>query len=184
MKPTKAKRRKASTTQISRRNIVFDNFAYRGRLFPLELHAKIAALLLEGDNFEEASERAILLLNICADRLKQSKRWVAMRRTMEKEFARLGLDEDSVPFNRALKIITGQDRFGRAEPDFLSFLQAINPGSTKQQLTAEWNQFKRNGFKREQIVDFVTRFKEMRARGKLDKRKPNRKNSVASKKEP
>lgn len=183
MKPAKSKK-KASTTQVSRRNIVFDNLCSPGATFPLELHAKIAALLLEGDNFEDASERAILLLNVCSRRLEQGKQWGATRRTMEKEFVRLRLDEDPVPFKRALKIITGQQRFDRAETDFLSFLQAIHPEWSKQELSGEWDRFNRNGFIREQVVDFVARFEKAHAQGRLDKRKPNRKNSVASKKRP
>jgi hypothetical protein len=184
MKPSQAKRPKASGTQITRRNVTFDNLGFPATPFPLELHAKIAALLLEGDNFEEASERAILLLNICSRRLDEAKHWVAMRTTMEKKFNRLGLYEDSVPFPRALKIITGQKRFDRAESDFLTFLQVKYPKWSKAMLGAVWDGVTRKGFKRERVLTFFAQFAEMRAQGKLGKRKPNRKNSVATKKRP
>ncbi len=45
---------------------MFENLGYVAADVPLELHAKVTALLLEGDKFEEASERALLLGNICS----------------------------------------------------------------------------------------------------------------------
>lgn len=156
-----------------KRNAALENLGFPAVNIPLELHARIAALLLDGDNFEDASERALLLLNICSRRLEQGRRLAAMRDRMEKEFGRLGLTSDPVPFKQAVKLITAQKRFDRAEPDFLALLQVLYPKWSKPKLNAMFEGARRVGLTRERVLGFVSRFRELRAAGKLDKRRWN-----------
>jgi hypothetical protein len=165
-----------------RRNATLENLGFPAVNIPLELHARIAAILLDGDNFEDASERALLLLNICSRRLEQENHALAMVNRMDTEFSRLGLTQDPVPFKHALKVITRQKRFDRAEADFLTFLELLRPEWSKAKRSAVFDGCRRTGFKRERVLDFVSHFFEMRAAGKLDKRRWNRKKKFLGKK--
>jgi hypothetical protein len=174
---------KASPIPTIRRNIESeDGLIFPVETIPLELHAKIAAMLLKGDEFEEASEGALTLLNFCWRKLERARLAVMKRRAVEKEFVRLGVNEDPLPFKLALRIITGQKRLDRAEPDFLSFVQAKYANWSKPRLSGWWDIRQRIGMSIDQVVKFRDQFHAMRAEGDLGKRKPNRKKSLGRKK--
>ena len=179
MKPSRAT---ASHTQKTRRarvrrNVVFDNLVFPPTDYSLDLHAKIAALLLEGDEFERAAERALLLLNICSKRLAQNKTQKETRRRAEADLKRLNLRGESLPFARGVKIITGQSKIRRAEADFLTFLECVYPPWTKLQRTQFLRRIDREGFTTLHVVHLKSQFDDMRAAGELGQRWLNRKTS-------
>ncbi len=150
------------------------NFQFPAKTFPLELHAKIAALLLDGDDFQTASERALLLLNTCAQRGRKQSDFAATQEFFVKQFKDLGLD-GTVPLKRAMAIITGQSRPDRAEADFLMFLEHRDPEWSKAQPT-DLQGWTREGLHRAVVVCLRVEFQFRAIQGELGKsRKPNKK---------
>lgn len=144
--------------------------------FPLELTAKIAAQLLQGDDYAKAANRALSLLQECKQRLKANKE---AKESYLAAFMHANVSPDfevpeglfKVPFGPAIKKVTGQKRSDRAETDYLTFLEATNPSQNKAERTAALKIEEREGIDAALVQKLSARFEKLRDEGKLGKRR-------------
>jgi hypothetical protein len=121
--------------------------------YPLELHASIASRLLEGDDYEKAADRAFKLLLACNERLFkdrfETQRVLAseilaeMLRHVDLMHASVvASDNERMPFDPAIKLITGQERADRAEEDYHRYFTTLHPADAAD---TEYEQEKQQG---------------------------------------
>jgi hypothetical protein len=145
----------------------------------LELHASIASRLLEGDDFEKAADRAFKLLMACnmrlfKDRFETQRVFTSeipaeMLRHVDLMVASvIGSGNEHIPFNCAIKVITGQERADRAEIDYHNYFTMLHPG---EDATAKYEKEKKQGFLAKDVLNHRLGFRSKLESTGLDGRR-------------
>ncbi len=92
--------------------------------YPLDLVSRVAAQLLEGDDYSTAVSRTIDLLNACEQTPSELFRRDYLAFEHQKEVKRKR-DSEQLTFSKAVKEITGEQKAARAEEWFIKFQRAI-----------------------------------------------------------
>ena len=149
--------------------------------FPLDLVASIAAKFLTGDNYAEAVERAIRLLQECKDTITENK---AKKEFYTQEARRMGdLKQEidappgafKIPLRLAISQITGQKRAGRAEVQYLTFLGHTPLGRTPEERTKTWKLQEADGIDALEVEVMTKKFAGLKAEGKISDETPPKK---------
>lgn len=150
--------------------------------YPIELVAPVAARLCEGFGYEEAAVKAIRLIQACKRALDTNK---ADRKFCEQQ-ALLSNDLTAdisppqgayvIPFRFAISRITRQERFDRAEPQYLAFLQAKHPRLTRADINELWKT-QANGIDAAEVEELTSEYWRIIAEGKISNDPPAKKTS-------
>ena len=158
------------------RSIVFNKYSP-------EVLASTAVHLLEGDNYYEAADRALRLLEACQQRLVRNEMDCQGMRDKVKQMNELEethqIKEDFVPYGQAVKIITGQTRPERAREYFerllgLHLKYHLKDRYTPQELTKSLKAHE-EGLSRDAVLHYKKEYEMRRATGELEMKVPPKK---------
>ena len=145
--------------------------------FDLELLGKVAARLLVGEEYVQAAHRAHMLLLAC----KALNNHVTNENdALKKHVAELNESDlpQVVPFERAIRFITNQDRTDRALPFFRKLFEIIYWYPDAADQSAHMEEMKERGFTKAYVLYLGHRFESDHKAGLLPIRKSPIKKSL------
>jgi hypothetical protein len=151
------------------------HMASRPKVFDLELLGNVAARLLTGTDYIQAAHRAYMLLLACE---ALNYHVSTKQEALTKHVAQLNESDlpQIVPFERAVRFVTGQQRTDRAIPYFRKLFEALCKYSSVTEQNQHFEEMKERGFTKAYVLHLKDTFEFLRNyTGELRIRKPPKK---------